>query len=150
MAVEAEKLALTWTERRVAVADLRPYERNPRKIAQKAYEALVESLRTTGYHSRILATPDLKIASGHQRIQALKELGITEIAVLVPDRELTDYEYRRVLMSSNIPFGSFDLDIMADDFTPDELLDWGMPETLMGIWPEPENTRSAGRIQRSR
>jgi hypothetical protein len=46
---------------------------------------------------------------------------VTEIDVLVPDRELTDDQFRRLLIQDNISFGEFDLEMLATDFSVLEL-----------------------------
>lgn len=66
---------ITWQEKIVLVSNLKPYERNHRKISERAYSKLLSSLRDNGYHQRIIATNDLRVIGGHQRIRALKEIG---------------------------------------------------------------------------
>ena len=41
---------ITWQEKTVAVSDLRPYERNPRRITESAYKRLKASLAEYRYH----------------------------------------------------------------------------------------------------
>ena len=72
----------------------------------------------------------------HQRIRVLKDLGIKEIAVLVPDKELTDDQFRRFLIQDNLPFGSWDFDLLSADFEVEELTDFGMPESWLGLGEE--------------
>ena len=127
-------LSITWQEKTVPITDLKPYERNPRKISKVAFEKLKSSIAENGYHQRIIVQPDLRVIGGHQRIRALQELGIRQITVLVPDHELSENEFRRILVQDNLPFGEFDFDILASDFEKEELLDWGMaPELLDGF-----------------
>ena len=120
--------AIQWQDKVVNVADLQPYERNPRRITKAAFDKLKASLAQNGYHQRVIAQPDLRVIGGHQRIRALQELGVKEITVLVPNRELTVDEFRRILVQDNLPFGEFDFDILSADFEKEELVDWGMPE----------------------
>jgi ParB-like chromosome segregation protein Spo0J len=135
---------IKWTEKTVKVKDLKPYERNPRRISEDAYARLKKSLQDNGYHQRILATKDLRIVGGHQRIRALKELGLKEIAVLVPDKNLTDEEFRRLLVQDNLPFGNWDFDILSADFEIQELIDFGMPEEWLGLGEETGPEEDAG------
>lgn len=123
---------INWTETTAAVSELRPYERNPRRISKESYARLLLSLKEMGYHQRIICQPDMTVIGGHQRIRALKELGIKTVAVLVPDRELTKDEYKRLLVQDNLPFGEFDMDILSSDFEAKDLIAWGMPENLLG------------------
>lgn len=131
------KPAPQWIERKVAVSALTPYERNPRRISQAAFDKLKASLQEMGYHQRILAQPDLRVIGGHQRIKALNELGIHEITVLVPDRVLSDEEFRRLLVQDNLPFGEFDFEMLRADFGFNELENWGMSaDWLSAIKPK--------------
>ncbi len=130
---------IQWIERIVSVESLKPYERNPRKISKESYAALKASITELGFHQRILCQPDLSIAGGHQRVRALKELGFKEIAVLVPDRTLTDDEFRRLLVTDNPPFGDFDFDMLAVDYDVGELGEWGMSDKMLASLPETAN-----------
>lgn len=121
-------MKITWAEKTVHIKDLKPYERNPRRISKEAFTKLKESLEQDGYHGRMLCTPELKVIGGHQRLKVLKELGYKEVNVLVPDRELTEDEYRRILIRDNLQAGEWDMDELANSFTIDELKDWGFPE----------------------
>lgn len=123
---------IVWTEEEVAVSSLKPYERNPRRIAKEDFEKLKQSIQTLGYHQRIVCQPNKLVIGGHQRIRALKELGIKKVNVLIPDRELTQDEFRQLLIQDNLPFGSFDFEILSADFEAEELLDFGMPIGMIG------------------
>lgn len=128
-----------WTEREVAVEELKPYERNPRRISKEAFARLVAGIKRNGYHQRIIATPDLRVIGGHQRIAALKELGIERVKVLVPNRKISRDQFREMLITDNLPFGEFDFDILSADFEAAELIEWGMPEDWLHLPPvEPE------------
>lgn len=122
---------ISWAEKTVKVNELKPYEKNPRRISEQAFTKLKSSLKDLGYHQRIIATPDLRVIGGHQRIKALTELGIKQVQILVPDKELTDNDFKRLLIQDNLSFGDFDLDMLASDFDVEDLLEWGMPEGLL-------------------
>jgi ParB-like chromosome segregation protein Spo0J len=70
---------IKWTEKSVKVSALKPFERNPRRISQEAFNRLKKSLSENGYHQRIIVTKDLRVIGGHQRIKALKEIGLKEV-----------------------------------------------------------------------
>lgn len=130
---------IKWKEVEVDVAELKPYERNPRRISEEAYSLLKESIQSLGYHQRIITQPDKTVIGGHQRIRALTELGIKRVKILVPDRELTQDEFRKLLIQDNVAFGEFDFDILAADFDVDELLEFGVPRSLLGFFATPED-----------
>ena len=112
---------LQWPTVALKVADLTPYERNPRNMAPGDYERLKASLIEYGYATKILATRDNRIIGGHARIRALKELGIEEIEVTQCPFDLTEEQYRRLILVDNIHNGTFDMLLIQTDFTVDEL-----------------------------
>lgn len=132
---------ITWISKTVKLADLKPYDKNPRKIDKGALDKLKRSIQEDGYHGRIIANSNLMVAGGHQRLKALKSLGYTDVEVLVPSRELAENEFRRILIRDNLQAGEWDMDALAADFTPEELTDWGFPEELLpkqeGVVNEP-------------
>lgn len=117
---------ITWTEKTVNINELKPYGKNPRRISELAFEQLKRSITDDGYHTRIKVNQDLTIAGGHMRLKAMKELGYTDITVLVPDRQLPREEFERILIRDNLPFGEYNYDILANEFDLSELADWGM------------------------
>lgn len=140
--------AIQWAEKTVPIDDLRPYERNPREITEEDFEALKRSLAEDGYHQRIIATMDLRVVGGHQRIRALKELGYVTVKVLTPDREMDDWQFKRILIRDNLPFGRFDWDILGADFEPEQLLEIGMPKEWLPQGPDfsPTDEEKQGKL----
>lgn len=69
-----------WT--RVKVADLIPYENNPRKIPKEAIEDVKESYRQCGVIDPIEINEENVILSGHTRRLAAIEMGIEEVECL--------------------------------------------------------------------
>lgn len=132
---------LQWIEKTVRVDELRPFEDNPRTITEVQYAKLKRSLSEDGYHSRIKATTDLRVVGGHQRLRALKELGFTDLPVLVPSRPLSDAEFKRILIRDNHNNGLFDFDGLANMFDLEELRDFGLHE-VMQIAPEDSEDQS--------
>jgi DNA modification methylase len=130
-----------WRESTVLIDALKPYDRNPRRISKEAFEKLKRSLQEDGYHQRLVVTQDMRIVGGHQRVRALKEIGVKEVQILQPDRELDLAAFRRILIRDNLPFGEFDFEMLANDFDKEELLDIGMPaEWLDEFGVKEENT----------
>ena len=127
---------IQWTGKTVLVSDLKPYEKNPRIITKEAYDRLKKSIQDLGFHQRMICNAKdsdgkYPIVGGHQRQKVLEELGRAEVQILVPNRELTRDEFRRLLIQDNLPFGSHDFSMLAADFEIEELLDWGMPESWL-------------------
>lgn len=137
-------LKIKWLNKRVKVLDLKDYDRNPRTISEAAFRRLKKSLRDTGYHTPILAQPDLRVVGGHQRRRALLELGVAEIDVRVPERTLSDDEFKQVLIQSNISSGKWDADILGADFEIEDLTGWGMNAALVDMGDAPLEEDEAG------
>lgn len=121
---------IQWVERTVHLRDLKPFEDNPRTITESQYEKLKQSLIEDGYHSRIKATPDLRVIGGHQRLRALRELGYSDVAVLVPDRPVHDEAFRRILIRDNHNNGLWDIDLLSGMFDLEELRELGVHDVM--------------------
>lgn len=120
-----------WEERIFKLKDLSPYEHNPRRITKQQFEKLKKSLQEDGFHQRLIADREGKIIGGHARLQALQELGFKEVAVLIPDRDLTPEEFDRINIRDNIGFGDFNYDMLANRFDVETLADWGMTDAML-------------------
>ncbi len=127
---------IQWKEITVPLSRLSPFEQNPRTITMAQADKLRKSLMEDGYHSRIKVTHDLRVIGGHQRLRIMKELGWGNIAVLVPDRELTDEQFARIMLRDNHNNGQWDMDQLANLFDLEYLRkDIGLHD-IMDIAPE--------------
>ncbi len=155
MKVEKKLQNIQWVEKKVRLSALRPYEKNPRTITEPQFERLKASLLADGYHSRIKATTDLRVMGGHQRIRAMKEiateLGIEGgmIPVLVPDREISDDQFKRILLTDNHSNGVFDMEMLANDFDLEFLQGVGLHEVtnIAPMGDEPEGGPAGGCVR---
>jgi|SRR5690606_16479806 len=125
------------TEKR-RLGDLVPYERNPRTLSKKQYEDLMESFRRFNYVELCVVNEDNTVVAGHQRLKIMMDLWgkDKEIEVRVPNRPLSQEEFREYLMRSNVNTGSFDLDIIMADFDLDFLNVIGFDKSILGIEEE--------------
>jgi len=136
-----------WHEILVPLTQLRPFEQNPRQINENQFKKLIQSLIEDGYHSRIKVTNDYRVIGGHQRLRAMQELGWTELKVLVPDRDLSDEQFTRILLRDNHNNGQWDMDMLANLFDLEWLRsDIGLHD-IMGIPPaEDEQPKPSGQV----
>lgn len=121
---------IQWLESSWRLDQLRPYERNPRHISKTQYKKLKASLEQDGYHTRIKATKDGRVIGGHQRLKALRELGHETIIVLIPDRDLSDSEFQRIMIRDNVNNGEWDMDLLSTDFDLEDLRELGVSEVM--------------------
>lgn len=124
---------IQWTVEKRRVSDLKEWEKNPRKITEDQYKALVEAIRARGFHDVIKVDLDGTIVSGHQRRRALIEIGVEDVPVVVPDRALTPDERDIIAIESNKHRGAFDWDILANQFEIDHLLAGGFSKDELDL-----------------
>ncbi|MFK7973663.1 MAG: DNA modification methylase [Rickettsiaceae bacterium] len=125
---------LNWTSKTIQISELKEYEHNPRQISNDDFAKLVKSIKQDGYHQRIIVNQDNVIIGGHQRKKALLEAGLKEtdtLEVLIPDRNLNEEELDRINIRDNLSFGEYNLDILANRFDADTLVDFGMSSDML-------------------
>lgn len=121
-------IPLEWTTQKRKVADLIPYEYNPRILTEAKKEKLKQSLERFNLAEIPAINTDNKIIAGHQRIVVLMELGRGDdlIDVRVPNRTLTEEEFKIYNISSNVPTGEWDVDILNEIFADIDLMALGL------------------------
>lgn len=103
-----ETKQIVWNTGRRKLADLKHWDKNPRKISQEKIEMLKERIRARGFHDVIKIDLHDIILSGNCRKEVLMELGVSEVNVLFPDRELTEEEMTKIGLESNMSDGEWD------------------------------------------
>lgn len=121
------KQKLEWRTERRKVKDLIRYQKNPRKLSEVQLEGLKRSLKKFNLAELPAINTDGTLVAGNQRILALSLIGREneEIEVRVPNRPLSEAEFRDYLLTSNRSGGSFDFEKLAEEFSIDELLTAG-------------------------
>ena len=129
---------LIWhTDRRI-INKLVPYEKNPRRLEKFQEENLKKSLEQFNLVEIPAIDTDNKIIAGHQRLKVLQILGRgeEEIDVRVPNRKLTEDEYKRYLIASNAITGDWNFELLKD-FDIELLVDSGFKGSdLDNIWDD--------------
>ena len=106
------------------IKDLKPATYNPRQISTKDYNSLKESIKKFGLVDPIIINQNGNVVvGGHQRLKICKELKHIEIDCVVLD--LSKEEERELNIRLNKNTGDFDMDILANEFDIDQLVDWG-------------------------
>lgn len=118
---------LEWRTERRKVKDLIRYEKNPRTLSETQLEGLKRSLKKFNVAELPCINTDGTLVAGNQRVFALSLLGREEeeIEVRVPNRPLTEAEFRDYLLTSNRSGGSWDFEKLAAEFDLGELLTAG-------------------------
>lgn len=119
---------LEWSTEKRKVKDLIPYEYNPRKLSEEKKQKLRESLEKYNLAEIPAVNTNDVIIAGHQRIVVLMEIGRGEeiIDVRVPNRELTELEFKEYNIRSNVQVGEWDIDILNSIFDDVDLMSFGL------------------------
>ena len=127
-----EQLKFKTEERKVK--DLVPYKYNPRKLSAEKKQKLKESLTKFDLAEIPVINTDNVIIAGHQRVVVLLELGRGDelIDVRVPNRTLTEEEFKEYNVRSNIQIGEWDEDILKEVFADFDLDDLGFDFEALG------------------
>lgn len=127
---------LQWNTEKRKLGDLVPATYNPRKLSKKSYDDLKKSLEKFGLAEIPAINKDNTIMAGHMRIQLMVDLygRDYEIDVRVPNRQLTPDEEKEYNIRSNKNTGDWDWDVMANNFNPDELMDWGFNDYELSFY----------------
>ena len=122
---------LSWRTELRKVKDLVQYDKNPRTLSPVQLEGLQRSLKKFSLAELPCINTDGTIVAGNQRVLALSLLGKNEekIEVRVPNRPLSEKEFKDYLLTSNRSGGSWDWQKLAEDFNIDELLSTGFDST---------------------
>lgn len=127
---------LQWHPEKRAVKDLKGWSKNPRKISKANIAKLKERISLRGFHDVLKVDTEGCVLSGNQRRKCLIQLGIEEVTVLVPNRELTEEEKNKIALESNTYDGDWDVDLLKE-FDVDLLKDVGFDsEMLADIWDD--------------
>ncbi len=122
-------MSLEWKTEKRKVDELIPFSDNPRRLSPKDKTQLIKSFKKFNLVEIPAINTDNKIIAGHQRLKIMKLLGWgnRKIDVRVPNRKLTDKEFKEYLLRSNKNTGEWDTEIL-NKFDDDLLREIGFSE----------------------
>lgn len=118
-------LPIEWHIEKRKISELKDYSKNPRTLSKDQESHLRQSLTKFGLIDKPIINTDNTIIGGHQRKRTLKKMGIKEIEVNVPSRTLDEKEIEELNIRLNRNTGSFDYDVLANEFELENLVNWG-------------------------
>jgi len=140
---------ITWTLKTLPIKELKDHPKNPRQISKEQYRKLEGLIDKFGLIDKPLVNTDHTIIGGHQRVKILKKKKVKEVECWVPDYQLTDAEVEELLIGHNLNQGTFDYEILANQFDAIDLLNYGFTEEqLLGNF-EKELEEIAGKEGKS-
>lgn len=112
----------------VSIEQLKPRSDNPRSISQVEVEKLKRSMQEfpeMKHIREIVVDEDFNILAGTQRYYIQKDLNIADVLVKQVFG-LTEKQKRQFIIKDNAHSGTWDTDIIANQWDPLELNDWGI------------------------
>jgi ParB-like chromosome segregation protein Spo0J len=119
---------INWILEKRKLSALKPHKKNPRKLSKHDAMHLEKGMEKFGLIDKPIINADDTIIGGHQRISILKKQGVKEIDVYVPQRLLTEKEVDELNIRLNRNAGEFDYDILANQWSTDDLYTWGFTD----------------------
>jgi len=121
---------------KIKIDKLKPATYNPRQIKKSDYNSLKQSITKFGLVDPIIVNEYFTenyyvVIGGHQRLKICKELGYTDIACIILN--LNKEQERELNIRLNKNTGEFDMDILANEFDIDNLVDWGFKHIDLGL-----------------
>lgn len=120
--------SVNWILKEVPLKLLKDHPKNPRQIGKDQFERLGALIDKFGLIDKPILNEDMTIIGGHQRIKYLKKLKKKTVECWVADRLLEEKEVEELMIGVNKIHGQFDFDILANQFDPIDLLNWGFSE----------------------
>lgn len=141
--------AITWTNEKRKLAQLKPWERNPRQITRDQATRLAESFDQFGQVETIAVGPDNEVYNGHQRLNVLlaKHGADYEVEVRVSSRALTEKEREKLTVYLHRgSIGEWNFDALSE-WDVQDLVEWGFEPEELGITidePKPDGIDEQG------
>jgi len=121
---------------KIKINKLKAATYNPRQISTKQYNDLKKSITKFGVVDPIIVNEYFTenyyvVIGGHQRLKICKELGYTDIACIILNLNKEQEKELNIRLNKNT--GEFDMDILANEFDIDNLVDWGFKHIDLGL-----------------
>lgn len=118
------------------ISDLKSAEYNPRQISKRQFEHLKESIFEFGFLIPVVVNthPDRfgVVVGGHQRIKVEEEAKKKTVPCVEVNLPIEKERELNIRLNQN--GGTFDFDILANQFDQDELLDFGFEEWQLSMF----------------
>ena len=122
------------------LGQLKENPKNPRTISKDKFQKLKKSILDFPKMMElrpIIYDKDKVVLGGNMRLKALRELVIEGLKVkpeyFKAASDLTKKEIKQFIVADNLPFGAWDFDLLAGDYSIDELIDFGFDEKELDL-----------------
>jgi len=118
----------------VDIKSIKENKENPRFITESKFKKLVKSIKEFPDMLNIrplVVDENMVVLGGNMRLKAMKEAGF-EKAKIIQVKDWTEKQKQEFVIKDNVGFGQWDWELLANDWTDQDLDDWGLdiPEML--------------------
>lgn len=120
------------------ISQINANTQNPRSISRRMFQKLKKSVQDFPemlYKRPLVVDENNTVLGGNMRLMVLKELNYREVPVIRADG-WTEKQKQEFVVKDNVAFGEWDQDMLANEWEPEELDEWG----LNIDWDDPEKT----------
>ena len=113
---------------RAAIGTIIPNPTNPRIIKDDKFKKLVKSIQEFPQMLElrpIVVDGNMVVLGGNMRLKACIAAGLKEVPIIIAD-QLTDSQKDEFIIKDNVGFGEWDWDLLANEWEPDALINWGL------------------------
>ncbi len=101
---------------------------NPRIIKDYKFKQLVKSIKEFPEMLEkrpIVVDEEMKVLGGNMRLKACREAGLKEVHIDIV-KDWSDSQKEQFIIKDNVGFGEWDWEILANEWNPEELENWGL------------------------
>lgn len=109
---------------------------NPRQIKRHQFMSLVRSIKSFPEMLNVrplVLTDDNVVLGGNMRLKACIEAGLEEVPV-IRVTEWSEAMQKEFVIKDNISYGEWDVDMLANQYEREMLLDFGLTDKELGVF----------------
>jgi len=110
------------------IKDIKTNPNNPRYIKDEKFNKLVQSIKELPEMLQlrpIVVNEEMVVLGGNMRLKACQKAGLKEVPIIKAS-DLTPEQQEEFIIKDNVGFGSWDWDILANEWDAEQLEDWGL------------------------
>jgi DNA modification methylase len=111
----------------VKISQVKANPKNPRIIKDHKFKKLVQSIKDFPEMLEkrpIVVDENMIVLGGNMRLKACLEAGLKEVWIDVA--EWSEEQKQEFIIKDNVGYGEWDWEILANEWEPDQLTDWGL------------------------
>jgi len=110
------------------IKDIKVNTNNPRFIKDDKFNKLVKSIKELPQMLEIrpiVVNDEMVVLGGNMRLRACQKAGLKEVPIIKAS-DLTEEQQQEFIIKDNVGFGSWDWDMIANEWDVEQLEDWGL------------------------